>query len=97
MCIQPPERCARKGLGRKPKRGHPITIGELRRSDFELDNQIADIAYLKKELLNIGIMPSQVDQEDMVDLLEVLRAKPREERPQPVDEAFANLEKMMNQ
>lgn len=62
-----------------------------------MDNQIADIAYLKKELLNIGIIPSQVDQEDMVDLLEVLRAKPREERPQPVDEAFANLEKMMNQ
>ncbi|MGM1015275.1 hypothetical protein [Limosilactobacillus fermentum] len=41
-------------------------------------------------------MPSQVDQEDMVDLLEVLRAKPREERPQSVDEAFANLERMMN-
>ena len=80
MCIQSPERCARKGLGRKPKRGHPITIGELRRSDFELDNQIADIDYLKKELLNIGIMPSQVDQEDMVDLLEV----------------FATLEQMMH-
>ena len=45
-----------------------------------MDNQIADIAYLKKELLNIGIMPSQVDQEDMVDLLEV----------------FATLEQMMH-
>jgi hypothetical protein len=44
----------------------------------------------------MGVMPSEVDQEDLINLLEVLKAKPREERPQAVDEAFANMAKMLS-
>lgn len=40
-------------------------------------------------------MPSKVDQEDMIDLLTVLHAKPQEERRQSVEDAFASMQKMM--
>lgn len=73
----------------------PATIEELNRSNFELDNQIEDINYLKKELLQLGVMPSKVDQEDMIDLLTVLHAKPQEERRQSVEDAFSSMQKMM--
>lgn len=45
------------------------TVEELNQSDFELDDQIADINYMKKELLQMGVMPSQVGGEDLVELL----------------------------
>lgn len=43
----------------------------------------------------MGVMPSKVDQEDMIDLLTVLHAKPQEERRQSVEDAFTSIQKMM--
>lgn len=43
----------------------------------------------------MGVMPSKVDQEDMIDLLTVLHAKPKEERRQSVEDAFASMQRMV--
>lgn len=45
-------------------------------------------------MLESGISPEEVDEMDYLGLLEVLAAKPRDERPQPTDQAHANLAKM---
>lgn len=48
-------------------------------------------------MFNGGITPQELDKQDYMELLEILAAKSREDRPKPAAEAHANIAKMFNQ
>lgn len=47
-------------------------------------------------MLQQGVMPYEAEKQDFIELMKILDAKPREERPQPTEDAFNNLAKMLN-
>jgi hypothetical protein len=54
-----------------------------------------DIEYFEQQLLfNSGVLPSQIEDEDMVELLKVRSARSREDRPVSSAEAHAKLRSM---
>lgn len=69
---------------------------DLRRRIAELKQQTEDRAYLKKKLfVENGVLPNDVNQQDYFELLEIMEAKPREERPLDAGEAHRRLSEIM--
>ena len=47
-----------------------------------MNNDIEDVAYMEKRLLQDGgVLPSQIEDENIYDLFRVTKARTREERP----------------
>ena len=58
---------------------------------MEIKNEREDLLFLIQELLKSGAMPSDVLKQNYYDLMEVLKARPRDERPELVDPLAAVL------
>lgn len=62
-----------------------------------LKNEIEDWNYLKKQLFqNYGILPDDVDKQNYVNLLETLKARPKDERPMDAAEAQKKLQSLFS-
>lgn len=60
---------------------------------MQLKNSREDLLYLTKTLLTAGAMPSDVLQQNYYDLMSVLQARPKDERPELIDPLAAVLER----
>ncbi len=60
----------------------------------DTENEMEDLDYFKQELLSSGVLPSQIDEENIFEILKVQKARKREDRPMSADEAFAKLQRM---
>lgn len=58
---------------------------------MEIKNEREDLLFLIQDLLKAGAMPSDVLKQNYYDLMEVLKARPRDERPELVDPLAAVL------
>lgn len=54
---------------------------------FELNNMLEDLEYNEQQaLLELHILPADYDEQDYYDLLDVLKARPKDKRPvDPMD------------
>lgn len=60
---------------------------------MQIKNQREDLQYLIKTLLASGAMPSDVEQQNFYELMEILKARPSDERPELVDPLDAVIRK----
>jgi len=58
---------------------------------MEIKNEREDLLFLIQQLLKAGAMPSDVYQQNYYDLMDVLKARPRDERAELVDPLVAVL------
>jgi hypothetical protein len=70
-------------------------VGDLLKAVDEAKNEQEDIEYFEQQLLfNGGVLPSQIEDENMMELLKVQQARNRDDRPMPSADAHAKLRGM---
>lgn len=70
-------------------------MGDLLKAVDEAKNEQEDIEYFEQQLLfNGGVLPSQIEDENMMELLKVQQARNRDDRPMSSVDAHAKLRGM---
>lgn len=70
-------------------------MGDLLRAIDDTKNEQEDIAYFEQQLLfNGGVLPSQIEDEDMLEMLKIQQARSRDDRPMSSADAHAKLRSM---